>query len=108
MFGGIDEIEQTKIPSINENEIVFYAPTHINNRIINQNSIFAVFPIKKNTEEIAPLKTYNLRIFQKIIIPSNIKESIKDELNFLGINKMSIYLGIEGIVEKIKEELILK
>lgn len=105
---GIDEFEQTKTPSINENKIIFYAPTHINNRIINQNSIFAVFPIKRNTEEIAPLETYNLRIFQKIIIPSNVKESIKNELNFLGINKMSIYPGIEGIVQKIKEELILK
>jgi len=105
---GIDEFGQTKIPSIDEDNIIFYAPAHTNNRIINQNSIFAVFPIKRYTEEIIPLESYNLRIFQKIIIPSNIKESIKKELNILGINKMSVYPGIEGIVEKIKEELILK
>lgn len=105
---GIDEFAQSKIPSINENEIIFYSPTHFNNRIINQNSIFAVFPVQKNTENITPLETYNLRIFQKIIIPSTLKESIKNELDFLGINKMSIYPGIEGIVSKIKEELFLK
>ncbi|MBL0587943.1 hypothetical protein JD496_19315 [Aeromonas caviae] len=44
------------------------------------------------------------RFFLKITIPSSYKPSIKEELGILGVNKMSIYPGIDGVVEKIKEE----
>lgn len=104
----IDEFSEDKEPNLNLDEIVFYEPNHINERIINQKSVFAVFPLKRNTEEIEPLENQNMRILQKITIPFNSKEKIKDELNFLGINEMSIYPGMEGIVNQIRKDLILK
>ena len=56
--------------------------------------------------EIIPLEKRHVdhRFFLKITIPSSYKPSIKEELGILGVNKMSIYPGIDGVVEKIKEE----
>ncbi|WP_321391647.1 hypothetical protein [uncultured Desulfuromusa sp.] len=94
-------------PTLKElGEVEFYTPSHINNRIIAQESVFAVFPLGRNDLEIVPLEKRQAdhRIFLKITIPSTAKSSIKEELGILGINKMSIYPGIDGVVEKIKEE----
>ncbi len=105
----LDEFGQHKFPSLELNKVEFYTPAHINNRIIAQESMFAVFPLKKDTEKIIPLEQNleDYRFFQKILIPSEAKIKIKEELSTLGINKMSVYPGIEGIVEKIKEEWLL-
>lgn len=104
---GLDDFHDAEPPSLSKlTKVKFYTPSHINNRITAQESAFAVFPLRRNDLEIIPLEKQHQhhRFFLKIIIPSNAKKEIKEELGFLGINKMSIYPGIDGVVEKIKEE----
>lgn len=102
----LDEFGMPAFPSFDSNEIVFYTPTHINPRIIAQESVFVVFPLKKDDDEVIPLeqREKDFRFFLKIKIPAEHKKAIKEELSILGIHKMSIYPGIEGVIEKIKEE----
>ncbi|MCW8834047.1 MAG: FRG domain-containing protein [Colwellia sp.] len=101
----IDEYGDAEFPSLEIKSACFYRPTHINSRITAQESAFAVFPLEYSTLEMKPLDEYTQRsLTQKVIIPAESKEDIKKDLSILGINKMSIYPGIEGIVEKIKEE----
>lgn len=101
-----DEFGEVGFPALESNKIVFYAPTHVNPRIIAQESIFAVFPLTKDDEEIIPLEQQEgkFRFFLKIKIPAQYKKDIKEELSILGIHKMSVYPGIEGIIDKIKDE----
>lgn len=102
----LDELGYHKFPELSLSEVEFYSPPHINQRITAQESAFAVFPIGRYTLELTPLEesTQNKRFFLKAVIPASSKKSIKEELGILGINKMSVYPGIEGVIEKIKEE----
>ncbi len=103
---GVDEYGDAEFPSLDIVSAEFYRPTHINSRITAQESVFAVFPLHRNTLEMEPLKKYlhpNTPIV-KIKIPAKCKPEIKSELSILGINKMTMYPGIEGVVEKVKEE----
>ncbi len=104
---GLDDFYDSEPPILKDlDKVEFYTPSHINNRIIAQESVFAVFPLGRHDLEIVPLEERHVdhRFFLKITIPSSSKPSIKEELGILGINKMSIYPGIDGVVEKIKEE----
>ena len=106
---GLDGFGVSEFPSLDLEKIEFYSPPHINSRITAQESMLAVFPLKKNTLAIVPLEEQEqekerYRLFNKIIIPSSSKAEIKKELSLLGINKMSVYPGIDGVIEKIKEE----
>lgn len=105
----IDEYGEHDFPILESKTIQFYTPPHINNRIIAQESMFVVFPLNKNTEKIEPLENSKegSRIFQKIKISASNKSEIKKELSVLGINKMTVYPGIDGVIEKIKEEWLL-
>ncbi|MDH1803303.1 hypothetical protein N5D73_04185 [Aeromonas caviae] len=104
---GLDDFYDSEPPILKDlDKVEFYTPSHINNRIIAQESVFAVFPLGRHDLEIIPLEKRHVdhRFFLKITIPSSYKPSIKEELGILGVNKMSIYPGIDGVVEKIKEE----
>ncbi len=99
----------TDFPPLNLENISFYRPNHINSRITAQESVFAVFPLHSDGlaltgPEIKPLQEYEDETARKITIPYACKPEIKKELSVLGVNKMSIYPGVEGIVEKVKEE----
>lgn len=104
----LDEFCTNRFPSLDLKKIEFYVPKHINIRITAQESAFAVFPLGKYDAEVISLENSDqtYRFFSKILIPSGLKKEIKDELSILGISKMTIYPGIEGVVEKIKEECI--
>lgn len=102
----LDESGVRKFPSLDMKKIVFYHPVHINSRIVAQESVFAVFPLQKDEIEIVPLeeRENDFRFFMKVKIPPVCKPKIKQELSILGINKMSVYPGIEGVIDKIKED----
>lgn len=103
----VDEFCDVRFPSLGAKEVVFFAPPHISNRITAQESAFAVFPLARNSVEIKPLEIINKNrlVYTKVNIPMEHKAKIKNELSVLGINKMSIYQGIDGVIEKVKEEI---
>lgn len=102
----VDDMGDSVFPSNECKSIVFYSPTHINDRITAQESSFAVFPLSEEKEAVDPLDENDKlkRIFPKVRIQAKHKDGIRIELNILGINKMTIFPGIEGVIEKIKDE----
>ncbi|EOX3121044.1 FRG domain-containing protein, partial [Vibrio cholerae] len=103
---GVDPFWSNEFPSLDLKTVEFFYPKHLNERITAQESCFACFPLGKTQLEVPTLDEYpndKVRIFSKIIVPGEHKKTLKNELSILGINKMSIYPGIDGIVQRIKE-----
>lgn len=102
----LDQWGESTYPNENSSKLEFYVPTHINNRITAQESSFAVFPLVYGERSVKPLseESYGVRLWPKIVIPARQKKSIRAELSVVGITRMSIFPGIEGVIEKIKEE----
>jgi hypothetical protein len=102
----IDKSCDVEFPKPECRSLRFYAPAHINDRITAQESSFAVFPIIDDNIEILPIEKYpDLEKISAIIhIPHHLKDELRLELSVLGVNRMTIFPGIEGVIEKIKEE----
>lgn len=102
----IDESGSSAFPSDNCKGMRLYAPTHINDRITAQESSFVVFPLVFGERIVKPLdeNSKSIRLWSKIIIPAAGKKEIKRDLSTIGINRMTIFPGIEGVIEKIKDE----
>lgn len=101
-----------ELPNLNCDEPYFHRPTHLNKRIVAQESIFLVFPLTDDQEEILPLNMGAtdkklLGRVEKFIIPAEKKEAIRRSLSTLGINRLTIYPSIEGVAEHIKESFYM-
>ncbi len=92
-----------------DNEVYyFHRPAHINQRISAQESMFLVFPITSDQTEIKSLQNGNhdtkeLGKIEKFIIPSDKKSKIKHTLSTLGINYLTMFPDMEGVVNHIRE-----
>jgi hypothetical protein len=102
----VDGFENETHDELDTNVVEFLAPTHINERIIAQESVFAHFALGETGDVPGMFSGAFCNPFPKIVIPGCDKKNIREELDILGINKMSMYPGIDGVVEKIKEECI--
>lgn len=102
----IDESADGSFPPDDCKSLRIYAPKHINNRITAQESSFVVFPLFLGEQFVKPLdeNSESIQLWSKIVIPAAVKEEIRRDLNIIGINRMTIFPGIEGIIEKIKDE----
>lgn len=103
---GVDPFWSNEFPSLDLKTVEFFYPKHLNERITAQESCFACFPLGETQLDVPALDEYpedKIRIFSKIIVPGEYKKALKKELSVLGINKMSIYPGIDGVVQRIKE-----
>lgn len=78
-------------------------PRHVDNRIINQGGCFTVHEseIPLNEDE----KYKDILTFNRIIIPSCAKKSIKAELYDMGIHSSFIYPSLESLASRLKYEL---
>lgn len=105
-----DAICGYEFPELNLDTVKFFYPTHLNTRITAQESCFACFPVGRHQQEIPSIETYDTRDthpFNKVLISGEHKEQIKRELSVLGINQLSIYPGVDGVVARVKEVLEL-
>lgn len=100
----VDGIENNTYDELDPHVVEFFAPIHINERITAQESVFAHFPLGESTEVPSMFSGSFLNPFPKAVIPASSKKAIKAELHILGISKMSIYPGIDGVTGAIWEE----
>jgi len=83
-----------EFPNFAAQSTYFHRPTHLNRRIIAQESIFQVFPLIEKQDVIDPPDMDDIDIFgrvEKFIIPAAKKADIKEVLDQIGINTLSIY-----------------
>lgn len=85
----------------------FYYPKHTNERLIAQDALFTIFPYPETLVKLDDLRESNcfshqsLRSMRTIKIDSVNKPNLREQLNILGINHMSMYPGIEGVTKHI-------
>ncbi|EGQ9108451.1 FRG domain-containing protein [Vibrio cholerae] len=101
------------IPELDANLPYFFRPQHLNERVIAQESMFLVFPITEEQKAIEPLSSdhYDMDSFgliEKFIIPNEAKKDIRFTLDTLGINRLSIYPGLDGAVDYVKRSFLIE
>ncbi|MTI47971.1 MAG: FRG domain-containing protein [Firmicutes bacterium] len=75
-------------------EVMLFEPSHITNRIISQNGIFTITPeIDKPLNEVLDIE------IDRIIIKKDFNKPLKLILNTYGINKATLFPGLDGIAE---------
>lgn len=84
-------------------EPMLYIPSHISSRIITQNGIFTVSNNLENSlDELLP----NSQNIEKVIISKSFKKQLKTILDRYGINKATLFPGLDGISEYLEWHLI--
>jgi len=80
-----------------ENSIVIYQPHLFDNRIINQNGWFTVHGIDENKQfiELSTEESFKDKLV-KILIPTNCFSKIRETLDTLGINQLTLFPDLEG------------
>lgn len=91
----IVDVEKTKTPMGLKGEPLRYIPSHVTQRIIAQNGLFTIHP----EDPSIPFKDENI---DKIIIPSNRRKSLKQELYRYGIHEAYMFPGLDGLTSHIK------
>lgn len=90
--GTIQNPESFKLGS--QEKVKKYRPPYISSRIQNQSGLFTVHN--------DPEKVFTHEKMKKIVIPKEVKRSIKKILFKYGINQRMIYPGLEGIAKDLK------
>lgn len=75
-------------------EVRIFEPKHITSRIIAQNGIFTI-----HNDPTKPLEETPDIIIEKIIIKKKFKKELRHILNVYGINKATLFPGLDGITE---------
>lgn len=75
-------------------DVKVFEPNHITSRIIVQNGIFTIHNAPLNPIEDDPIIG-----IEKIIIKSSARKEIKKSLDMYGINKATLFPGLDGIAE---------
>ena len=71
-------------------DVVKYYPPHISPRIPAQQALFVVHP-----DPTKPMGDY--RDLTKIIIPTHLRQSFREQLSFYGVNGQSMFPDLDGI-----------
>ncbi|AGA89229.1 FRG domain protein [Thioflavicoccus mobilis 8321] len=85
------------VPSANPLEfdrVALFVPNHINKRVIAQSGLFTIHP--------EPAKDYSDNKIEKIIIKQAVRKSIKRMLNQYGINRATLFPGLDGLSDHIQ------
>lgn len=94
-----------EFPNLGAQSMYFHRPTHLNRRIVAQESIFQVFPLTEEQEDIDSPNMDDVDTYgrvEKFIIPAANKADIKDVLDQIGINNLSMYQSIEAVAQNIR------
>jgi type I restriction enzyme M protein len=89
MINEIDIEEHSKPFKINK--VSVFHPPHVSTRITSQSSIFTIHP--------KPKEPYNNNSLIRLVIHKDKRQIIKNNLNDFGINKASLFSGLDGIAE---------
>jgi hypothetical protein len=105
----IKMLDEMKIESIqqynndmNGKSFVFLEPPSINDRIINQYSLFSILPDKLDPLDYCLEQNVAVKLAYKIIIPSVNLYTIRDELDIMGINERILFPGLDGTSKWLK------
>jgi hypothetical protein len=84
-------------------------PSHIDRRIAAQGSKFVIFGTKKNmTDSPAINRPRDSKgkhaVIERIIVPKNVAEGLREELNQIGINERAMFPDLEGLGKHIAWE----
>lgn len=99
-----------EFPNLNAEMPYFHRPTHLNRRIVAQESMFLVFPLQSGQIDIAPLDLATNRgsgRVEKFIIPGPRKKRIRDDLSEFGIDALSMYPTIESAVASVRDFFVM-
>lgn len=80
--------------NIKVEQLEFFIPNHNDDRIISQRGVLTVHPYPWNELNDSNIKTYTIDL--------SYRRKLRRLLNQLGINKSTIYPGLDGIAEHIK------
>lgn len=96
-------IEEVSTP-LDIDEVFLYTPPHISQRIVSQSGIFTVYnnptcPLDETEKPTTKINHHKGEkyIVDKIIIPKDKKKEFKKILSSYGLNKSTIYPGLDGI-----------
>jgi hypothetical protein len=70
-------------------EVGKFIPRHISPRITNQGGLFTIHP--------NPYETFESQDMQKIIIPNNIRATLKKTLNRYGVDRFALFPSLDGL-----------
>ena len=99
-----------EFPNLEVEEMYFHRPTHLNDRIIAQESMFLVFPLGPGQTSIKPLDLFGLRdegFVEKFVIPAGKKQSIRERLDDFGINVLSMFPSITSAAALVRQEYLM-
>lgn len=90
----IKAVDQAKHPDPYKlRRVRIFAPSHITNRILAQQSVFTFHP--------NPLQEFNCRSLIKFIFDGESRIWLRDELSHLGINRSMLFPDLQGLAESI-------
>lgn len=75
-------------------KLEFFIPNHTDARIINQNGLFSVHPYPWNVIQDSDIK--------EVLINLKFRRELRKLLNRLGVNRATIYPGLDGVAGHIK------
>ena len=113
MDGALFALSPTSlIPMLGDDENIDFShmmpvfPNMIDTRIVAQESCFTVFPLpadKKGFKPLEDVSSYQGDYFLllKMIIPCNKKADLLRDLNFLGVNRRTLFPDLTGLSEQI-------
>ena len=82
---------EKEITPFKVDKLYFFHPPHVSARITSQAAVFTIHP--------KPEEPFVSDVLIKIIIPKNMRNTIKDDLNGFAINKSSLFPGLDGVAE---------
>lgn len=99
-----------EFPNLSTEELYFHRPSHLNDRIIAQQSMFLVYPLGVEQTSIEQLDLFALKnegAVEKFIIPANKKASIREQLDDFGINILSMFPSISSAAALVRKEYLM-
>lgn len=83
-----------------ENQVIFFEPPSLDERIINQ---FALFSVMTNpTAILDDLLIKHPDIYRRIIIPKELKLEVRDKLDQANITERVLFPGLDGLAKWLK------
>lgn len=99
-----------EFPNLDAEEPYFHRPSHLNDRIVAQQSMFLVYPLGPEQTSIPPLNLLGLKndgLVEKFIVPANKKPSIRQQLGDLGIDILSMFPSMGSAAALVREEYLM-
>lgn len=99
-----------EFPNLDAEDLYFHRPSHLNDRIVAQQSMFLVYPLGPEQTLIQPLNLFRLKNdgpVGKFIVPANKKQSIRRQLDGLGINILSMFPSMGSAAALVREQYLM-